>query len=65
MDIFGAMLAIAAHRQINVQNTAAQMWFGGSFLSTYLMSCFGSPLHQIDFNVLRTVYRIYLPMVEM
>jgi hypothetical protein len=25
MDIFGAMLAIAAHRQINVQTTAAQM----------------------------------------
>lgn len=31
MDIFGAMLAIAAHWQIIVQKTAAQIGFDGSF----------------------------------
>lgn len=47
MDIFGAMLAIAAHWQIIVQNIAAQIWFDGSFLSTYLMSCYSMTSHQI------------------
>ena len=43
------------HRQINVQNIAANVWHCGSCLSTYLTSCFGSPSHQIAFNVLRTI----------
>ena len=47
MDIFGAMLAIAAHWQIIVQNIAAQIGFDGSFLSTYLMSCSSRTSHQI------------------
>ena len=47
MDIFGAMLAIAAHWQIIVQNIAAQIGFGDSFLSTYLMSCYSMTSHQI------------------
>ena len=53
------------HRQINVQNIAAQIRFGGSFFVHFSSSHPSSESRtKYYYYVLRTIRRIYLPSVE-